>query len=175
MPAAGVRRIALTLRSPGSLTPDERRKLSARLKPAADAGLAQAQFLVYDLLTGGAAAPTADEKAEAGKRLTQAAEAGHAEAQFRLAAEHYQKDGFTGRLGVPQDFAAARLWATAAADQGSTDAAKLLATLYIQGDGVKADLATAKGYAGRVQQGRRDKADLDWLVWFTGKELRFGR
>lgn len=64
---------------------------------------------------------------------------------------------------------------TAAVDQGSTDAAKLLATLYIQGDGVKEDLATAKGYAGRVQQGRRDKADLDWLVWFTGKELRFGR
>jgi TPR repeat protein len=174
VPAAGVRRVALAVRSAGSLTPDVRRTLSARLKPAADAGLAQAQFLVYDLLAG-TTAPTAGEKTEAGNRLTQAAEAGHAEAQFRLAAEHYQKDGFTGRLGLPQDFAAARLWATAAADQGSLDAAKLLATLYIQGDGVRADLGTAKGYAGRVQQGRRDKADLDWLVWFTGKELRFGR
>jgi TPR repeat protein len=173
--AAVVRRVALAARSSGDLSPDERKKLAARLKPAADAGLAQAQFLVYDLLAGGAAAPAAEVKVEAGKRLAQAAEAGHAEAQFRLAAEHYQKDGFTGRLGLSQDFAAARLWATAAADQGNLDAAKLLATLYVQGDGVKADLAKAKGYAGRIQQGRRDKADLDWLVWFTGKELRFGR
>lgn len=175
VPAAGVRRVALTLRSAGSLTADERRTLSARLKPAADAGLAQAQFLVYDLLTGGAAAPTADEKSEAGKRLTQAAEAGHVPAQYRLAAERYQKDGFTGRLGLSQDFAAARLWATAAADQSDLDAMRLLATLYVQGDGVKADLGKAQGYARTVQANRRDQADLNWLLWFTQKELRFGR
>lgn len=164
--AAGVRRVALDLKH-GRPTPEDRVKYLARVRPAADAGNAAAQLIIYELIASTPGDLSETEKAEAMKRLTQAAEAGSAEAQFRLAVECYQKKWFQGRLSQPQDFAAAREWATLASDQGFNEANKILAMIFIAGDGVKVDYIKATNYYKRHRE--KTALDKEWFSWFAAR------
>ena len=89
------------------------------------------------------------------ERLLESAQKGDAEAQFELG-KNYE----TGRIGLPKDFAQARHWYEAAANQGDPYALASLGILYNFGKGVEKDLVEALMYyelaVPRAKGGNRD-------------------
>jgi len=75
------------------------------------------------------------------ERLLESALKGDADAQFELG-KNYE----TGRIGLPKDFAQARRWYQAAADQGDPYALASLAILYNFGKGVEKNVVEAYMY-----------------------------
>lgn len=164
IPGAVIRSAKLALKKNRQLSADEVAKWVERLQPAVKSNVTEAQYLTYDMLTLDPQRLTDKQRDVAYERLVQAAEAGYAEAQFRLAAEHYQKEWFTGRLGRKQDFAAAREWAEAASAQNHYEATKMLAVIHALGDGVRKDYNEAGKYYKRTRA--NGHLELDWLNWF---------
>jgi TPR repeat protein len=141
------------------------------LKPLADAGTAEAQFLLGQIYSGGLG--TAPDPAKALTWLQQAADQGHPRAQNNLgllieqgagvqpdpalAASWYLKAAEQGRpvaqnnlgrlyrdgTGVPRDGSVAARWFRAAAAQGHAEAENNLGRLYEVGLGVEQDPAAA--------------------------------
>lgn len=166
---AVTRLAALAIKQNGAPSPAESARWLERLRPATDAGIPQAQFLTYDLLASNKELGKEDrERARA--CLTKAAEAEHTEAQYHLAAELLQQEWYVGRLGLPQDFSAARTWALAASDAGHYEATKMLAVIHILGLGVEASYDTANKY---YQKSRRiGPFEGKWVTWFLARVNR---
>ena len=86
------------------------------LRPLAELGDAKAQLTVGLLDFGGHG--TRRNVAEAGHGGRKAAEQGYDAAQFNLGMVY-----FNGKMGLPQDYIRAHMWANLAAAQGNTNAA----------------------------------------------------
>jgi len=113
------------------------------IRPAAEAGDAQAQFYLGTLYDAGAGVPR--DQAAAATWYERAAEQGHAGAQFSIGLLYH--DGAADGSVAPDDGKAAR-WLLAAAEQDIAMAEYLVGQMYRQGRGLPQD---------------RDKA-LDWSL-----------
>jgi len=113
------------------------------IRPAAEAGDAQAQFYMGTLYDAGAG--VSRDQAAAASWYERAAEQGHAGAQFAIGLLYH--DGSADGSVVPDDEKAAR-WLLAAAEQDSALAQHLIGRMYRQGRGLPQD---------------KDKA-LDWSL-----------
>jgi TPR repeat protein len=118
-----------------------REKALEALRTAAEAGLPEAQFMMYEL---NARFLPEKDLAQAAAWLKRAAEAGDLDAQMTLARELLQLDGAVRRLDLPKDQAGALRWAGLAADQGSAAAHLLLCDIYERGYGAPVDAEKAR-------------------------------
>jgi len=101
------------------------------LRPIADRGHAEAQYLLGVMYAAGRGAPQDVVKGAGWFRL--AAEQGHVIAQYELGLRY----GLG--LGVREDFSESARWYRLAADQGNVDAQYILGVLYSLGKGVPRD------------------------------------
>ena len=107
----------------------------ADLRARAEAGDAEAQFILADMYGTGLGVP--QDAAAAVAWYRRAAEQGHARAQYNLGVMHAE-----GR-GVPPDAAGAVAWYRRAAEQGHVRAQYNLGGLYAEGLGVPPDAVEA--------------------------------
>ena len=124
----------------------------ADLRASAEAGDAEAQFILGGMYATGVGVP--QDAAEAVAWYRRAAEQGDARAQSNLGAM------YAGGVGVPQDAAEAVAWYRRAAEQGDASAQSNLGAMYDQGRGVPQDAAEAVAWYRRGA----DEADLAPLV-----------
>ena len=133
--ALGVATLTLAVCSSACVqTQDEHRPAAqalADLRVSAEAGDAEAQFILGGMYVTGRGVPQDDAEAVAWYR--RAAEQGHARAQYNLGAMYDQ-----GR-GVPQDDAEAVAWYRRAAEQGHARAQYNLGGMCREGRGVPQD------------------------------------
>ena len=128
-------------------TQDEHRPAAqalADLRASAEAGDAEAQFILGSFYVTGAGVPQDDAGAVAWYR--RAAEQGHARAQYNLGVMYDQGQG------VPQDDAGAVAWYRRAAGQGDASAQSTLGAMYDQGRGVPQDDAGAVAWYRRAAE-----------------------
>ena len=107
----------------------------ADLRASAEAGDAEAQFILGGIYITGVGVP--HDAAEAVAWYRRAAEQGHARAQYNLGGMYRE-----GR-GVPQDAAGAVAWYRRAAEQGHARAQYNLGGMYAEGRGVPQDAVEA--------------------------------
>ena len=116
----------------------------ADLRARAEAGDAEAQFILADMYGTGLGVP--QDAAAAVAWYRRAAEQGHARAQYNLGVMHAEG------LGVPQDAAAAVAWYRRAAELGDARAQYNLGGLYAEGRGVPPDAAGAVAWYRRAAE-----------------------
>ena len=114
----------------------------ADLRASAEAGDAEAQFILGGMYVTGVGVP--QDAATAVAWYRRAAEQGHARAQYNLGAMYAAGDG------VPQDAAAAVAWYRRAAEQGNATAKNNLGAMYAEGLGVPPDAAAAVAWYRRA-------------------------
>lgn len=146
--------------------PDPDRAI-ALIREAADAGLPEAQFQLFEALSDESARK---DLGEAKLWLVQAANGGDKDAQATLAREYLQLEGVKLRLALDRDEAEARRWAELASAQGVPVADILLCSIYELGLGVPADAERAKEYCERAVAGNHPAAHFRrGLWWHTGR------
>lgn len=139
----------------------------AILSEAADAGLPEAQYRMFERLSGDT--PRKD-LVRAGEWLAKAADGGDRDAQAALARETLQLEGAQRRLDLPRDREAARKWAELAAAQGSSAADLMLCEVYEKGLGVPVDAEKAKEHCERAANANDPEAYLrQGLWWYHGR------
>ena len=116
----------------------------ADLRASAEAGDAEAQFILGGIYITGVGVP--QDAAEAVAWYRRAAEQGHARAQYNLGGMY--REG----VGVPQDAAEAVAWYRRAAEQGHATAQNNLGAMYDQGRGVPQDAAEAVAWYRRAAE-----------------------
>ena len=116
----------------------------ADLRARAEAGDAEAQFILGGMYVTGVGVPQDDVEAVAWYH--RAAEQRHARAQYNLGVIYAE-----GR-GVPQDAAAAVAWYRRAAEQGDARAQSNLGAMYAEGRGVPQDAAEAVAWYRRAAE-----------------------
>ena len=116
----------------------------AALRASAEAGDAEAQFILGGMYVTGVGVP--QDAAEAVAWYRRAAEQGYARAQYNLGAMYDQG------VGVPQDAAEAVAWYRRAAEQGDASAQSNLGAMYDQGVGVPQDAAEAVAWYRRAAE-----------------------
>mgnify|MGYP001216136294 FL=1 len=121
----------------------ERDAGSAELLSRANAGDAEAQYLVAILMLEGKGG-FQKSQAEAVKWLNRAAERGHADAQLQLGL------AFKSGNGILQDFGEAKRWFAKGASRGHAESQYQLGLLYRSGQGVPFDFVEAYAWFNRA-------------------------
>ena len=116
----------------------------ADLRASAEAGDAEAQFILGGMYVTGVGVP--QDAAEAVAWYRRAAEQGSARAQYNLGVIYAEG------VGVPQDAAEAVAWYRRAAEQGNARAQSNLGAMYDQGVGVPQDAAEAVAWYRRAAE-----------------------
>ena len=125
----------------------------ADLRASAEAGDAEAQFILGGLNVTGVGVP--QDAAAAVAWYRRAAEQGHARAQYNLGAMYAEG------LGVPPDAAAAVAWYRRAAEQGDARAQYNLGGMYREGRGVPPDAAAAVAWYRRAAEQGHTRAQYN--------------
>jgi|GEM_PF-1436361 len=120
--------------SEGKCAERDYKKAEELLRPEADGGDPEAQYILGNIYLNTAAA---DNAGKATEMYFKSAGAGNPFAQFFIGRLYY-----TGNI-MPKDPAAAALWYKRAAARGLTDAQMNLAGMYLNGEGIKADAGKA--------------------------------
>jgi TPR repeat protein len=128
------------------------------LRPAAEAGNADAQYRLGTLYRHGQGVPR--DPRMAADWWTKAAQQGNADAAFSLGFLYY-RGADDGAAGVPQDLSEAGHWLLRAAEGGSLMAQYLVGQMYRRGDGLPRDPVLARRWSGRAAQRGHVGAQFD--------------
>lgn len=123
-------------RNAGTDEPMDDKRAVQKMKMAAEAGSAKAQYRLGFMYLNGQGVQR--DEAEAAKWFRKLAEKGRASAQYHLGVMHHNGQG------VRRNIAEALKWFRKSAEQGIAEAQAMLAVMYLKGQGVAQDYVRSR-------------------------------